>query len=157
MPAFSKNGLIAGFGIFNEHVALYFHKGALMPDPKKIFSSSSGTTMRTIRFTDPKSVDEKTITAYVKNAIAVRESGRKIPKSTKPVTVPSDLTNALRKNAKARATFEALSPSKKGITPRGSLKQSAPKLARRGSKNPSYSSPRENRRTINTNKFLRTP
>ena len=53
---------------------------------------------------------------YIKAAVALNEQGVKVPKPAAakkaPVKPPADLQAALKKNAKARATFEALTPSK---------------------------------------------
>jgi uncharacterized protein YdeI (YjbR/CyaY-like superfamily) len=59
---------------------------------------------------------EKTLVGYVKKAAALNEAGVKAPgrtqpKKRKPLPMPADFTAALKKNAKARKTFEDFSPS----------------------------------------------
>jgi uncharacterized protein YdeI (YjbR/CyaY-like superfamily) len=59
---------------------------------------------------------DKLLTRYVKLAMKLNEAGAPSPvratrKPKPPVTVPGDLQQALKKNAKARAVFEAFSPS----------------------------------------------
>jgi uncharacterized protein YdeI (YjbR/CyaY-like superfamily) len=53
----------------------------------------------------------------VKDAAKLNESGttmeRKPRPAAKPVEVPGDVAKALKRNAKARATFDAFSPSHK--------------------------------------------
>jgi uncharacterized protein YdeI (YjbR/CyaY-like superfamily) len=59
---------------------------------------------------------KKVIAGYVKAAMKLNEEGVKArvrakPKAARPVRVPADLAAALKKNAKARATFEGFPPS----------------------------------------------
>ena len=59
------------------------------------------------------------LAGYIKQGAALNEAGVKVPKIRKPgldrKTIPSappdDLAAALKKNAKARATFDGFSPS----------------------------------------------
>ncbi|MBV8520495.1 MAG: YdeI/OmpD-associated family protein [Acidobacteria bacterium] len=58
---------------------------------------------------------EEEIVARVKNAMKLRASGAKLQRAPRkeaaPVDVPDDLAAALKKHAKARATFEQFPPS----------------------------------------------
>ena len=58
---------------------------------------------------------KRILTGYVKKAMELNEQGVKAPRTkTVPkgaLKVPDDLQQALRKNARARATFEGFSPS----------------------------------------------
>ena len=63
---------------------------------------------------------KKVLTAYIRRAMRLNEEGVRSPSRSKPKTVrprplevPEDLAAALRKNRKARATFEAFSLSAK--------------------------------------------
>lgn len=60
--------------------------------------------------------NEKTLIGYVKKAAALNEAGIKAPGRTQPkkrapLPMPDDFSAALKKNAKARETFEAFPPS----------------------------------------------
>jgi uncharacterized protein YdeI (YjbR/CyaY-like superfamily) len=60
--------------------------------------------------------DEKTLISYVRKAAELNEAGVKSPtrlkpKTKEPVKVPDYFSSALKKNAKARKTFENFSPS----------------------------------------------
>ena len=57
--------------------------------------------------------DEKTLIGYVRKAADLNEKGIKARdrKKRKALPVPAYLTAALKKNAKARTTFESFSPS----------------------------------------------
>lgn len=60
--------------------------------------------------------NEKTLIGYVKKATALNEAGIKAPgrtkpKKRKPIEVPDYFATALKKNARARKTFEGFPPS----------------------------------------------
>jgi uncharacterized protein YdeI (YjbR/CyaY-like superfamily) len=60
--------------------------------------------------------NEKTLIGYVRKAAALNEAGIKAPgraqpKKRKPLPMPDYFTAALKKNAKARQTFENFPPS----------------------------------------------
>lgn len=115
-PHFMYKGMLCGMSAFKQHVAFGFWKGKLIVDDAgNSVEDAMGQFGRITRIGDlpPK----KTLTAYVKKAMALNEAGVKSPtrvKSAKPkpeATIPDDLAAALKKNAKARKTFEAFSPS----------------------------------------------
>jgi uncharacterized protein YdeI (YjbR/CyaY-like superfamily) len=115
-PHFMYKGMLCGMSAFKQHVAFGFWKGKLIVDDAgNSVEDAMGQFGRITRIADlpPK----KTLTAYVKKAMALNDAGIKSPtrvKSAKPkpeATVPDDLAAALKKNAKARKTFEAFSPS----------------------------------------------
>ena len=62
--------------------------------------------------------NEKTLVGYVKKAAALNEAGIKAPgrtasKTREPIEMPDDFGAALKKNAKARKSFDAFAPSKR--------------------------------------------
>jgi uncharacterized protein YdeI (YjbR/CyaY-like superfamily) len=58
---------------------------------------------------------QSVLVRYVKAAVALNEQGLRLPnagrKKKPPVRLPADLAAALRKNAKAKATYQAFAPS----------------------------------------------
>jgi uncharacterized protein YdeI (YjbR/CyaY-like superfamily) len=61
---------------------------------------------------------KKTLIAYIKKAVALNDAGVSVPRkpksaAPKTVTVPADLTAALKKNKKAQTAFDAFRPSHK--------------------------------------------
>jgi len=61
---------------------------------------------------------KKRLAGYVKKAMALNDAGIKVQRKPAlragtPLTVPAVLVAALKKNKRARATFEAFSPSHK--------------------------------------------
>lgn len=115
-PCFEHDGLVASMAAFKKHVRLSFFKGDLMGDPKKLFDQTNCSSMGSIKFTSTEDFpSEKVLLDYIRRAVQVNIDGKKQPRkratSRPPATVPSDLAYALKKNAKARKTFESFSPS----------------------------------------------
>ncbi|MEY2565226.1 MAG: hypothetical protein QOH88_3419 [Verrucomicrobiota bacterium] len=116
MPHFDHKGILAGMAAFKQHCAFGFWKGSLVLEDGRAAEKTGIGTFGCI-----KSVadlpSEKTLVGYVKKAAALNEAGIKAPgrtqpKKREPLAVPSDFAAALKKNAKARKTFEAFAPSK---------------------------------------------
>ena len=112
-PHFTYKGMLGGMAAFKHHCAFGFWKGSLIV-PKSADEKAAGQFGRITKVSDlpPK----KVIAGYVKEAMRLNEEGvtspaRAKPKAAKPVVVPDALVAALRKNAKARKTFEAFSAS----------------------------------------------
>lgn len=111
-PHFMHRGILCSMASFKAHCAFGFWKGALIGVANLEAMGSFGriTTLRDL----PR---DKVLVGYVKEAARLNEAGVKVPRQPrppkKPISVPADLKSALRKNAKARATFDALSPSHK--------------------------------------------
>jgi uncharacterized protein YdeI (YjbR/CyaY-like superfamily) len=108
-PNFNKKGMVCGFSAFKEHVSFVFFQGAMLKDPKKILAlGGSNVHNRTVKFMGLKDIDEKTLIAYIKEAVAPNTRGVKAQPEKKQVTVPADLKKALAANKKAHANFEQL-------------------------------------------------
>jgi uncharacterized protein YdeI (YjbR/CyaY-like superfamily) len=113
-PHFMYRGMLAGMSAFKAHCAFGFWKGSLVTGGDGgLEAQAMGQFGRITSLDDlpPKRV----IAGFVKQAMKLNEEGVKIPKRRKtpkpdPV-MPTELAEALRKNPKARATFEAFSPS----------------------------------------------
>jgi hypothetical protein len=109
-PHYSSNGMVCGYGGFQKHVKLTFFNGAGMKDPKKLFNHCVDNEFsRSIKYTDIKEIDEKLITDYVKESVAVNTKGFKRETKNKTVEVPAELQQALDKNKTALAFFNGLS------------------------------------------------
>ena len=116
VPHFEYQGVIAGMAAFKQHAAFGFWKRRLMKDPAGFFSKGeSGMGGRKIRSMDELPSDT-VLLGYIREAVALNEQGVRVPRSTRkkpPVRTPPYLAAALKKNAKARRTFENFSPSQK--------------------------------------------
>jgi uncharacterized protein YdeI (YjbR/CyaY-like superfamily) len=117
-PCYSLDGknvaLIHGF---KEYCAILFHKGALLRDPKGILIQQTKNVQaaRQLRFTSVQEVTklEKTILAYMREAIEIERAGLKVPfKKTEEFEVPEELESELAANAKLKAAFAALTPGR---------------------------------------------
>jgi uncharacterized protein YdeI (YjbR/CyaY-like superfamily) len=115
MPHFDYKGVMCGMAAFKQHCAFGFWKADLILEPGQTAEKNGMGSFGSIRsLSDLPS--EKTLIGYVKKAAALNEAGVKAPgrtqpKKRKPLPMPPDFTAALKKNAKARATFENFSPS----------------------------------------------
>ena len=118
MPAFMHNGILCGMAAFKQHCAFNLWKGSLIvgSDGDRIAMGQFG---RITKLSDLPST--KILSGYIRQAVALNDAGVKTPKvrkpglarKTVPATPPPDLAAALKKNARARATFEGFSPSHK--------------------------------------------
>lgn len=117
VPHFQYQGIVANMAAFRQHASFGFWKRKLMDDPAGFFPAAGDSSMggRKIRAMSDLPADAVLI-RYIKAAIALNEQGVKLPnagrKKQPPVHPPADLLAALKKNAKARAIFAALTPSK---------------------------------------------
>ena len=116
MPHFDYKGVMCGMAAFKEHCAFGFWKESLIFDGKKNGEKTAMGSFGCIKsLADLPS--EKILIGYVKKAAALNEAGIKAPgrtqpKKREPIAVPDDFAGALKKNAKARKTFDAFAPSK---------------------------------------------
>jgi hypothetical protein len=117
MPHFDYKGVMCGMAAFKGHCVFGFWKEALIFDPGKAPEKTAMGSFGCIK--SMKDLPgEKALIGYVKKAAALNEAGIKAPGRTQPkrrdpISVPAYFAAALRKNAKARKTFETFPPSKK--------------------------------------------
>lgn len=108
-PHYSSNGMVCGFSAFQKHAKLTFFNGAAMKDPKGLFNHCVDNEFsRSVKYTDVSEIDEKILTAYVKESVAANQKGFKREVKNKNVEVPEDLQQALDKNKTAAAYFKDL-------------------------------------------------
>jgi uncharacterized protein YdeI (YjbR/CyaY-like superfamily) len=121
-PSFTYHGILCGIAAFKGHCAFGFWKHALLAETEKSFSPSEQKAMGQFgRITSIKDLPSATtLTALIKRASELNAGGVKVPAKARPrasrpktVVVPPVLVAAFRKNKKAKAGFEALSPSHK--------------------------------------------
>src|SRR3954464_14216196 len=116
MPHFDHKGMMCGMAAFKAHCAFGFWKSDLILAPGETKEQSGMGSFGCIRSLADLP-GEKTLIGYVKKAAALNEAGIKAPGRTKPqkrapMDVPDCFSAALKKNAKARKTFDAFPPSK---------------------------------------------
>ena len=100
-----RGGPLAGMAAFKAHCAFGFWKGSLVVPGTGEAMGQFGrlTTVGDL----PK---DKVLVGYVKKAAKLNEDGVKVQRPVKhpkkEIPMPADLAGALKKNAKARATYE---------------------------------------------------
>lgn len=117
-PCYTDEGknivLIHGF---KEYCAVLFIKGALLKDAKRVLIQQTPNVQvpRQIRFTSLRDVLklEKTLKAYVREAIEVERAGLKVElKKTADFAIPEELRVRLEKDRALKAAFRALTPGR---------------------------------------------
>ncbi|MGD0484154.1 MAG: YdeI/OmpD-associated family protein [Gemmatimonadales bacterium] len=126
-PNFLYKGMFCSMAAFKEHCSFGFWKGELVFGGKGLHSGSSmGNFGRLRAVSDLPS--KKVLAGYIETAMKLNDEGvrppwlekrnaKKAAKATgtgrpaKPLAVPADLTKALKKDAKARTTFDKFPPS----------------------------------------------
>jgi uncharacterized protein YdeI (YjbR/CyaY-like superfamily) len=116
MPHFDYKGMMCGMAAFKEHCSFGFWKADLIIDRDKQAEKSGMGSFGCIKSLKDLP-NEKTLIGYVKKAAALNEAGIKVPGRTQPqkrepIPMPDDFGAALKKNAKARKSFDAFAPSK---------------------------------------------
>ncbi|WP_276502001.1 YdeI/OmpD-associated family protein [Terrimonas pollutisoli] len=102
---------------FKEYCALLFFKGALLNDPNGILiqQTKNVQSARQIRFTNVKEIVkmEKTLKAYVYEAIEVERAGLKVKlKKTSDFKIPEEFQKKLNKSSALKTAFDALTPGR---------------------------------------------
>ena len=118
VPFFEYRGVVANMAAFKQHASFGFWKQNLMKDPAGLFpsrgeSSMGGKKFRSVAELTPDSI----LIRYVNAAVALNETGTKRPrpprKKRPPPKAPPDLAAALKRNAMARASYEAFTASQR--------------------------------------------
>lgn len=102
---------------FKEHCVISFFKGALLKDEHKILSQpgENSQSVKWIKFTNVKDIAklEKTIKAYIKEAIELEKLGAKVElKKVEDYAVPQELETKFKEDKKFKTAFEKLTPGR---------------------------------------------
>jgi uncharacterized protein YdeI (YjbR/CyaY-like superfamily) len=98
---------------FKDYCALGFFQGALLPDPKKrLVQLGSVQAGRVMKFTSVDDIDEKTVKAYVRAAIAAAKAGKQVKTKRRVLPLPAELLTKFRADPKFKSAFEALTPGR---------------------------------------------
>lgn len=109
-PNYASNGMVCSYGAFQKHVKLTFFNGSAMNDSNGLFNHCVDNEFsRSIKYTDEAEIDEKLLTEYIRQSVAVNANGFKREVKDKTVDVPQDLQQALAADPGALAFFDALS------------------------------------------------
>lgn len=114
-PHFMYEGMLCSMAGFKQHCAFGFWKGGLVLGATGKSAEAMGSFGRITALSDLPSKGK--LRAYVRKAMALNEAGvtarppKRAPRKRPALPVPAYFTAALRKNARALATFEGFSPS----------------------------------------------
>jgi uncharacterized protein YdeI (YjbR/CyaY-like superfamily) len=114
-PHFQYKGMLCAMASFKEHCTFGFWKGKLIVDRGGENAEQAMGQFGRITLLE-ELPPRRVLTGYVKEAMRLNDEGVKAPrrapsKTKRPAAVPDDLAAALRRNAKAAATFDAFSAS----------------------------------------------
>ena len=74
VPTWYHDGIICTGETYKTHVKVTFAKGASLKDPSRLFNSSlEGNLRRAIDFHEGETIDEKALTALIREAVALNE------------------------------------------------------------------------------------
>ncbi len=113
-PHFLYKGMLCSMASFKQHAAFGFWKGSLVVGDAGRNAEAMGHLGRITAVSDLPPA--RTLAGYIKKAVSLNDDGVKVqraPKRAAPkaVRVPADLAAALKKDRKARKTFDAFSRS----------------------------------------------
>lgn len=119
-PHFTYKGVLCSMASFKAHCAFGFWKASLLAEKNPELAAQADAAMGQLgRITSIADLpDEATLLRYIRDAAALNEQGVKASKperraGSKDVDVPQFFLDALKRNKKAAAVFEAFSPSHK--------------------------------------------
>lgn len=115
VPAFMYHGILCGVAAFKRHVAMGFWKSTLLVGNDK--AATQAALERLGRLTALSDLPpRRMLVGYIREAMRLNAEGVKPPRRTAarakpPLPVPPEFRQALARHRKARAAFEAFSPS----------------------------------------------
>jgi uncharacterized protein YdeI (YjbR/CyaY-like superfamily) len=145
-PCYTLNGknvfLLHGF---KEYFAILFFKAAIMKDPEKLLIQQTANVQsgRQIRFKNMAELKKlkPVVKRYIAEAIAVEESGAKVPvKKAADFEIPDEVLKAMKKISGLTPAFKKLTPgrqrgyvlhfmgAKQEVTRVSRIEKSAPKI-----------------------------
>lgn len=138
VPCYTHNGKnVVIVAALKNNCTISFFKGALLKDKKNIFEKPGANTQaaRVIRFTSIAEISklEESLLAYLFEAMALEEAGKKVP--SKPVSeyaMPAEFKAKLKAMPSLKKAFEALTPGRQKayLLYFGDAKQAATREAR---------------------------
>jgi uncharacterized protein YdeI (YjbR/CyaY-like superfamily) len=101
---------------FKACLALMFFKGSLLKDSKKalVNNGPNSQAARRLEFGSVQEITKKDslIKAYIKEAVALEESGQKVEFKKRPQAVPTELKKIFTQKPKFKKAFGSLTPGR---------------------------------------------
>ena len=111
------DGNVALLWGFKDAATLGFFKGVLLKDPEKILIApgENSRSSRILRFTETAQFAglEKTIKAYVREAMELERAGAKVDMPKDDLDYPEELVCALEEDPELQSAFEGLTPGRR--------------------------------------------
>ena len=118
MPVYTINNKnVFGICRFKAFFGIWFYQGVFLKDPKGVLrNAQEGKTkaMRHWNFRSLEEIDDKGVLAYIHEAIENQKLGKEVKPEKKNASffMPSQLKEALRKDAGLQKAFKGFSPYK---------------------------------------------
>ncbi len=103
---------LVGMAAFKNHVALWFHQGALLKENTQLLISSNESTksLRQIRFEKGDRINTDVIRNYVLEAVQKQREGKEIkPERNKEFEIPEELIRVFKNNSTFEKAFKEIS------------------------------------------------
>ncbi|WP_428937634.1 YdeI/OmpD-associated family protein [Fontivita pretiosa] len=119
VPSFEYKGMLGGMAAFKRHATWGLWKASLLKDPKGVLEGRASSPMAAGKCSDVSQLPpEQDMVDLIRQAVELNERGVKLPQRSRtasrpPPKTPPDLAAALKRNARAAATFKGFSPSHK--------------------------------------------
>jgi uncharacterized protein YdeI (YjbR/CyaY-like superfamily) len=101
---------------FKACLGLMFFKGTLLKDKEGVLveNGPNSQASKRMEFTSVQDIKKHAaiIKAYIKEAVAIEESGQKIEFKKKDYEIPEELKKTFSKHPKLKKSFEALTPGR---------------------------------------------
>lgn len=110
-----NNKNVIGIGGFKSYFGLWFFNGVFLKDEKKLLiNANEGNTksLRQMRFSSIKDINEKIILNYINEAIAIEVEGLKIKPQKKETISCEILEIELKTNNELKKAFDLFTPYK---------------------------------------------
>ncbi|HJV20550.1 MAG TPA: DUF1801 domain-containing protein [Sediminibacterium sp.] len=116
VPVYTHEGKnIVSVSALKDSANISFFKGVLLNDPQKVLQQQGNLqSCRIIRFTNTVDIKKlkPVLKAYIKEAVAVEESGQKVVYKKNPEPVPEELILAFKADPVFKQAFHTLTPGR---------------------------------------------
>ncbi|MFD2036814.1 YdeI family protein [Belliella marina] len=116
VPVYTHKGKnIVTVNALKESANIGFYKGAILTDNHNILSQQGNIqSARIIRFTDAKEINDlkDILRSYIKEAIAIEESGKKVETVKNPEPIPEELLQVFEDDPAFQKAFYDLTPGR---------------------------------------------